>query len=208
MPAPAASSRRDIALVILAASFASLCAFLYYFTRGQILLYGDSVAHINIARRVFDSMTPSLYGFGTVWLPLPHLLILPFILPLSWWQSGIGGSVYSMFAYVFACAGVFRVTLRLSASRAAAWVAFLVFAANPNMLYMQSTSMTEPLCIAFFVWIAVHFAEFVQADRPGEKNNEVAAGRSLTRCGLCIAGMALTRYDGWFSGLIFVFVAF
>jgi len=202
------SARRDTVLVILAAAFTSLCAFLYYFTRGQILLYGDSVAHINIARRVFDSGVPSLFHFGTVWLPLPHLLILPFIVPLGWWQSGIGGSVYSMAAFVFGCVGVFRLGLRLAGSRAVAAVAFLVFAANPNMLYMQSTAMTEPLCIALFIWIAVCFAEFVEASVAGEGNDDVRAARALTRCGWCIAGMALTRYDGWFSGLVFVLVAF
>lgn len=208
MQATAVSPRRDMIVVVLAAAFASLCAFVYYFTRGQILLYGDSVAHINIARRVFDSMTPSAFGFGTVWLPLPHMLILPFIVPLDWWQSGIGGSVYSMFAYVVACAGIFRLTLRLTQSRTPAWVAFLVFAANPSMLYMQSTAMTEPLCVALFIWIAVHFIDFEEASRRGEHNDDASAVRSLTRCGWCIAGMALTRYDGWFSGLVFVLVAF
>ena len=54
VPASTLSARRDTVFVVLAAAFTSLCAFLYYFTRGQILLYGDSVAHINIARRVFD----------------------------------------------------------------------------------------------------------------------------------------------------------
>src|SRR4051795_2763214 len=98
MPQTPPSPRRDMIVVGLAAPFASLCAFLYYFTRGQILLYGDSVAHINIARRVFDSAVPSIFHFGTVWLPLPHLLILPFIIPLDWWQSGIGGSMYSMYS--------------------------------------------------------------------------------------------------------------
>ena len=44
------------------------------------MLYGDAVAHINIARRVFDSRTPGLLQLGTVWLPLPHLLMIPFLI--------------------------------------------------------------------------------------------------------------------------------
>ena len=55
-------------------------SFLYYFQRGDVLLYGDAVAHLNIARRVFDSKTPGLLQLGTVWLPLPHLLMIPFLL--------------------------------------------------------------------------------------------------------------------------------
>jgi hypothetical protein len=200
--------RGDTLLVTLAAVFASLAAFLYYYRHGQILLYGDSVAHITIARRVFDSLTPSVYGLGTVWLPLPHVLMMPFTVPLDWWQSGAGGSIYSMVAYVFGCVGIFRLTLRLTASRAAAWLAFAVFAMNPNMLYMQSTSMTESLCIALFIWIAIYFADFVEQSRNEDDAALAKAARSLTRCGLCIAAMVLTRYDGWFSGLVFVLAAF
>ena len=66
---------------------------------GEVLLYGDAVAHINIARRVFDSKTPGLLQLGTVWLPLPHLLMFPFIISNEMWQSGSGGSIPSMAAY-------------------------------------------------------------------------------------------------------------
>src|SRR5215475_12133284 len=78
----------------------SLLSFLYYFQRGQILLYGDAVAHINIARRVFDSQTPGLLQLGTVWLPLPHLVTIPFIYSNWMWQTGIGASIPSMIAYM------------------------------------------------------------------------------------------------------------
>src|SRR5215475_11776423 len=86
----------------------SLLSFLYYFQRGQILLYGDAVAHINIARRVFDSQTPGLLQLGTVWLPLPHLLMIPFLLSDAAWQNGVGGSIPSMVAYVLGAIGMFR----------------------------------------------------------------------------------------------------
>src|SRR5579871_4916570 len=38
----------------IGAACASLISFLSYSHRGDILLFGDAVAHINIARRVFD----------------------------------------------------------------------------------------------------------------------------------------------------------
>src|SRR5437870_11354895 len=96
---------------VLVAGFAaclSVSSFLYYFRHNDILLYGDAVAHINIARRVFDSQTPGLLQLGTVWLPLPHLLMLPFLVSRGLWQSGIGGSIPSMIAYVFSVTGIFR----------------------------------------------------------------------------------------------------
>ena len=82
-------------------------SFLFYFQRGDVLLYGDAVAHINIARRVFDSKTPGLLQLGTVWLPLPHLLMIPFLVS-KMWHRGVGGSIPSMAAYVFGVVGIFR----------------------------------------------------------------------------------------------------
>src|SRR5512143_921881 len=97
---------RELLRVGAVASAVSVFSLLYYFHRGQILLYGDAVAHINIARRVFDSQTPGLLQLGTVWLPLPHLLMLPFLVSNWLWRTGVGGSIPSLVAYVFSVAGI------------------------------------------------------------------------------------------------------
>src|SRR5208282_262410 len=105
---PAAAPDLAVARVAGIASLASLFSFFYYFQHSDILLYGDAVAHINIARRVIDSQTPGLLQLGTVWLPLPHLLMVPFIFSTTMWQNGGGGSIPSMIAYVFGVVGIFR----------------------------------------------------------------------------------------------------
>lgn len=197
---------RDPLRVAAIASAVSLLSFLCYFQRGQILLYGDAVAHINIARRVFDSQTPGLLQLGTVWLPLPHLLMIPFLLSDSMWRSGVGGSIPSMIAYVLGVAGVFRFVRSLLASedragpaaRISAWLAAFVYAVNPNLIYLQTTAMTESLYLALFVWAAVYFAESVRSLRNDPPEGGDRAGAPLLRCGLCLAAAELTRYDGWF----------
>src|SRR5206468_1748357 len=62
--------------VVVAAAAVSLVAFAIYFRRGDLLLFGDAVAHLNLARRLFDSLTPGFNQLGTVWLPLPHLIMV------------------------------------------------------------------------------------------------------------------------------------
>jgi hypothetical protein len=184
----------------------SFFAFLYYFRHGDLLLYGDAVAHTNIARRVFDSRTAGLLQLGTVWLPLPHLLIIPFIISNSMWQSGVGASIPSLIAYIFGTAGIFRLVRgALSAhssptvpARVAAWFAAGIYAANPNLLYMQTTAMTEPLYLALFIWALVHFAEFIRETPLPGPSKSAPASSSLMRSGLCVAGACFTRYDGWF----------
>src|SRR5215470_8715536 len=103
-PTPA---QQDPVLVGQLAAAISIASFFYYLKQQDLLLYGDAVAHINIARRVFDSQTPGPLQLGTVWLPLPHLLIMPFIVSRWLWQTGIGGSIPSMIAYLFSVIGVF-----------------------------------------------------------------------------------------------------
>src|SRR6202789_2691757 len=105
-----AKPRSDLstARLLWLALFVSLFSVLFYYRNGDLLLYGDAVAHINIARRVFDSRTPGLLQLGTVWLPLPHLLIIPFIVSNQMWQSGAGGSMPSMAAFALSVLGIFR----------------------------------------------------------------------------------------------------
>src|SRR5262249_20971801 len=150
---------RDYCLLAGLATLISVGALIFYYRQGAILLYGDAVAHINIARRVFDSRTPTLLGLGTVWLPLPHLLDIPFIVNHRMWQTGLGASIPSMLAYLAGTLGVSRLVRGL-ASRTAAWVAAAIYALNPNLIYMQATAMGEALYLALFVWAAVYFAEF------------------------------------------------
>ena len=197
---------RETALVAQFAACVSFISFAVYFQHGGLLLYGDAVAHINIARRVFDSLTPGLLQLGTVWLPLPHLLMIPFLLSDSAWQSGIGGSVPSMVAYVLGTAGIFRLVrgaLSVKSqpdppARIAAWLSAVIYAANPNLIYLQITAMTESLYFALFIWAVVYFSEFVQESDRADEAAPGAASSSLMKCGLCLAAACLTRYDGWF----------
>ena len=191
----------EIVRLMWLAIFISVFSFLFYYRDGRVLLYGDTVAHINIARRVFDSRTPGLLQLGTVWLPLPHLLILPFIVSKQMWQSGSGGSIPLMAAFVLGVLGIFRlVRIALGpdgegdyTARIGAWTAALLYVANPNLIYLQATAMGESLYLACFIWAVACFAEFARGNQ-----------KSLTKCGLCLVAASLTRYDGWFLAILIV----
>jgi hypothetical protein len=210
MKAPAISRwNYEVRLLTWMATCVSVFSFLFYFRSGGVLLYGDAVAHINIARRVFDSKTPGLLQLGTVWLPLPHLLMIPFLFSDKLWRTGAGGSIPSLVAYVLSVIGVFRLTRSVLAGKGprhtnpasktrqdqtpvrspglAPWIAAGIYAANPNLIYMQATAMGEALYLAFFIWAVAYFSEFLDGD-----------SKALTKCGFCLAAASLTRYDGWF----------
>src|SRR6202162_1121117 len=191
-PPPRSHSQIEAVRLVWLAIFGSVFSFLYFSRHGDVLLYGDAVAHINIARRVFDSKTPGLLQLGTVWLPLPHLLMIPFLFSGEMWGRGVGGAIPSMLSYVFGVIGMFRrvrgtFSRNVEPDRPAsfgAWTAAVVFAANPNLIYMQTTAMGESLYLALFIWAVVYFSEYTRGD-----------AKSLTKCGWCLAAACLTRYE-------------
>lgn len=171
---------------------ASLTAIWWSWTRGALLNYGDAVAHMHIARRVFDSHQPRLSQFGSVWLPLPHLLMLPFVQVYAWWANGVAAIVPSALAYIASCVGLFRLARRfMSVAPAALSTAF--FALNPNLLYLQTTAMTEPLFLAIMIWVALWLVEW----REALDTDAVHARRLLIWIAVGLVAAVYTRYDGW-----------
>ena len=209
---PPGNTQRDRFLVAQLATAISVISFFYYLQHGDLLLYGDAVARINIARRVFDSRTPGLLQLGSVWLPLPHLLMIPLLLSRRLWMSGIGGSIPSLFAYVLSAVGMVRLVQAVlppeqaegSEGRFAAWLAVGVFSLNPNLIYLQSTAMTETIYLAFFIWATVFFSEALASCRNGEVPKVNSA---LLKCGFCLLGASNTRYDAWLLSALIVVIS-
>ncbi len=177
-----------------ACSFAlAVTSLVYCYTRGLLLLYGDAVAHLHIARRIFDSQTPGFRQLGSVWLPLSHLMLVPFVQKMSWWQSGLAGAWPSMVCYVLACVALYwlaRCWMPVSASI----LALAFFALNPGLLYFATTAMTEPLFLAEMLWAALLLVRFARAV---EASSLPHAGRLLDGLSLVLVAAVFTRYDGW-----------
>jgi hypothetical protein len=152
----------------------------------MLLLYGDAVAHLHIARRVFDSLTPGFRQLGSVWLPLPHILLLPFVWNMALWRSGLAGACLSIPSYVLGCAGIYRLA-RMWLSWPAAMVVVAFYALNPGLLYMATTAMTEPLFLAEMIWAVLLIVQF----------QRTLEGKLLIGAGLVLVCAIFTRYDGW-----------
>src|SRR5258708_31322834 len=103
-PQPVAYARGSVLVANLSAAAAltaiSASAVIFFYAHGWLLYYGDAEAHLNIARRILDSQTPGYDQIGSPWLPLPHLLMLPFARVNPWWRSGIAGSIPSAACFV------------------------------------------------------------------------------------------------------------
>jgi len=176
----------------LASTLMSIVAYVRFSASGQTLMYWDSVSHLEIARRVVDSPTPGLGQLGTTWLPLPHLLVLPFVGFDSLYYSGLAGSIISMASYVVASVLLYKITYSLTNSKLAGLVTAVVFMTNPNILYMQSTPMSELLLFATLAGMVYSVQRWIQTDNY----------RYLQRGALAGLMCALTRYEAWVLVLV------
>jgi hypothetical protein len=162
----------------------------YGYSNNASLAYGDATAHLNIARRILDSKTPGYEQIGTVWLPLPHVAMLPWVGNTTWWQSGIAGVIPASLAHIAAASFLFA-AVRLLLGSLGGWVALLLFLGNPNALYLGTVPMTEPF---FFAAFAATFYSLVR----GIEGIEGLSLKWVAGAGLFATLGALVRYEGWF----------
>ena len=187
--------------VVAGCAAASITAIVWSWRNGAMLNYGDAVAHLHIARRVFDAHQPRLTELGSVWLPLPHLLLLPFVQIYSWWANGVAGVIPSALAYLAACAGIYRLArcwLRPTPSA----LALAFFALNPNLLYLQTTAMTEPLFVCEMVWVAVWLVEWRTSLDGGLDADPGKVRRLQVLIAAALVAAVFTRYDGWIMAFV------
>jgi len=190
--APTRTTVTEQLTVLAAALAASIIAVWWSWRHAAFLLYGDAEAHIHIARRLFDSHRPGITQLGSVWLPLPHLLLVPFLLVDSWWRSGFAPVIPSAACYLLACLGLYRLA-RKWLSPTAASLALAIFAANPNLLYMQTTAMTEPLFLCELIWAVLLLVDWYE-----RLNLDMGSGGWRLWAVIAVLVAAVyTRYDGW-----------
>src|SRR3989344_2148728 len=179
--------------VLILSSILAVVATAYSYFHGYVAAYGDAESHLNIAKRVVDSLTPGFAQLGGIWLPLPHLLLLPFVKIDFLWRSGLAGSIVSGAAFIVSSLYLYKLVKLITKSAPVSFVAALVFMLNPNILYLQSTPMTELTLIAFSVLSIYFFVRFLYDDK------EIT---SLILAAAFGFAAALSRYDGWLLVLV------
>ena len=186
---PASDHARDYVawLVGLAAAVASVTAYVITDRLGAVLSYDDSISHMEIARRVVDGTSPGLAQLGAVWLPLPHIVMLPLVWDNTLYYDGFAGTFPSIIAFVAMTVLMYRLVQGLTDRKFAGIIAAAILVSNANMLYMQSTPMTEALLYCLIT--AAIFC--IQRWAVTGKYQYLVLG------GLASLLATLTRYESW-----------
>lgn len=163
--------------------------------------YGDAMAHLTIARRIVDSKTPGLQQLGTVWLPVPHLLLLPLTLSTWLWHTGIAACILGALCLGATASGLYRIMARLGIGGPGRAVALAILLSNVSLVYASTEALTEPVLIASMVCCLAGLAGWAFSRR------RLSGGELSVFAGLPAAFAVLSRYEGWalvLSGTVYV----
>lgn len=106
----------------------------------------------------------------------------------GWWRNGLAAAIPSAASLVVAGGFLFAAVRRLFDSTPAAAASTALFAANPNVLYLQSIPMTEAIFWASLMALLYFTVRFRQTQEWG----------SIAGAGVACCLGTLTRYEAWF----------
>lgn len=178
---------RSLWVVALFALGIGTTAAVAYYLQDLTLSHYDAKAHLVVARRIVDSMRPGWMQIGAVWLPLPHLLNVIPVQADTLYQTGLSAVAFSVIGFAVGAVSLWALVARTTGSSLAGWSAFAVFAAHPDVLYLQATPMTESLLMGLCIFAILLTWRWVLIRGIG--------GTWLP--GLVLALACLTRYEAW-----------
>jgi hypothetical protein len=190
-------SVRPVVAVAIIATVISISSFLYFFLNGMTNVYGDGIAHVNIARKVVDSPDASMWQrymqLGSPWLPLQTAAMLPLVANDWMWRTGVAGSLVSMISFVIAALSLYLLARSFYSeeddrcSKTLPALCAAIFILNPSVLYMQSTPMSEVVFMAALAG-AVYLLQRWLNDQTTKRL--ALAGGAMTLA-------TLARYEAW-----------
>jgi hypothetical protein len=174
-------------LIACATAIVGIAAAIDYARAGLALSHYDARAHLVVARRILDSLMPGWQQVGAVWLPLPHVLNMVPVQVDAWYRSGASAIAISIGSMALAAGSLASFVIRRTGSIAAATAGAMLLLANPNVLYLQSTPMTEPLLFGTTILAVVLTADWLDRGAP----------QQATAPGVALIAACMTRYEAW-----------
>ena len=195
-------------LILITALIAGAAAWAHYTQQDLVLSHYDAKAHLVVARRVIDNITPGWQQIGAVWLPLPHLVqLLPTQVDL-FYRTGAFASLMSIVSLAVTAWAAARLVLLVTRSALGAYTAGALLVLNPNLLYLAATPMTEPMLLAVTSIMVLWLYEWLAG--PAEAGDDEVAEPSIrlqpdclqpvpppAKLGWALFAAAWTRYEAW-----------
>lgn len=173
--------------VVFISIIISIVSTVYCYFTGLVFSQGDGLSRLMIARRVVDGIHNGIAQLGAVWPPIPQIFMVPLVWNDFLYRTTLAGDIISMVCYVLAVVFLYKLLLTVTKDITAGIIGVLVFS-NPNILYMQSTPMSE-LPFLMFIIMSIYFLLIWVKD--------VNKLQNLLLTGVALAFASLTRFESW-----------
>jgi 4-amino-4-deoxy-L-arabinose transferase-like glycosyltransferase len=191
--------KERLVLIIIIVAGACLTGLVLYSGDHYVFLYsGDASSHLVRTRQFVDSQQTGIHNIGTGWLPLPHLLLLPFAAVDFLFYSGLAAVVPGIVCLIGAALALYGMIRRMTGSKEIALLGALVVGLNPNVLYLSLIPMSEACFLLFLSTAAYCLMRWLDAP---------TALRWPALCSLALCCATLSRYETWPLPGAFVLIA-
>jgi len=171
----------------------------------SIVYYSDAISHLVISREMFDSLTPGFGQLGTVWLPMTHILLLPFVTSNFLFHTGLAGTIMSAISTAVTAVILFRIARLQFDNELAGILASSLFLLNLSVIYMGVVPMTELPFMMFFM-ISVYYIQqwyYVYNTDPADTSKQY---RNIIKAAFAVSATTLTAYNGWLLPFVLAFM--
>ena len=169
---------------------------LHHFDKYSFYYFGDAASHIIKAREFTDSQPHEIPIIGTVWLPLPHFLLLPFASVNALFFSGIAWAFVGIPCLVGTGVLLFLLLRNITGSASIAFLMAILYGLNPNVVYMSLTPMDEPILIFLVAFAGYALHRWLTTD----------SDLWLFLCSAAVMLATLCRYEAWPLAAFAVFI--
>ncbi len=171
---------------------------LYVLDNYSLLYYGDAISHLINARRFVDAAEPGIGQMITVWLPLPHVMMLPFSMIDSLFVTGLTGTIVNLPLHALTAVFIFKLVQGQTKKQWIAIAGALLYATNPNLIYLGITAMTEAPFMLFFVGSAYFLQRWIV------KLADSINFRYILYCSVFVSLATLCRYEAWILSIALI----
>ncbi len=157
------------------------------------VFYGDGNSRLVQASLLLHSSSyPQIFNELT-WLPLPYLVVIPFCLSETLFQTALAASIPNLLLYILFVFFIVKTNFLLTRKPLSALFLSLAVALNPNIIFLSFSAMSELSMLAFIAGFFYYFINCIKEEKPDY----------LLKASIFLMLSTLSRYEAWPIAIIF-----
>jgi hypothetical protein len=160
------------------------------------VFYGDANSRIVQSALLLETTSYPQIFTELTWLPLPYLVVIPFCLSETLYQSGLAASIPNMILYLVIVFFITKTNFLITRKPLSALFLSLAITLNPNIIYLSTSAMSELSVLSTMAGFFYYFIKCIKEEKPDY----------LLKASIFLMLSTLSRYEAW--PIVFLFAIF